>query len=421
MEKNMTTQQHIRHNTDKRPAGFARSKISKRVYRNADSSLLQYFRFIGNRKSLNAEEESAAAENIFDLEHALWEAILGDRGYVRGLSTALGKEITGKTKNEVEVISTAKHLIADFLKQSGKRPSRNKAGDDEVSPVTALAQALYVADEDRTLVTSALQYLARQKETAESAKRLAYHTEVSRLDRQVRDAKKAFIQENLGLVVNIAKRYHVEKMPLADLIQEGNLGLIRAVDKFDYSKGFRFSTYASWWIRSYISRAIVRKSNTVRIPEYMLRDRNRIRRTEEASRVKNGRAPNEEELATELGLSKKRLSRTRKHDVAFVESLDREMPGSDSQRYIDFLSDEEAKGPLENVEYNAWVRDIPKTLGQLSVTERFVICWRFGLLDGEEMTLQEIGKCLNLSRERIRQIQEEALLKLRTRLEVDAA
>ena len=97
------------------------------------------------------------------------------------------------------------------------------------------------------------------------------------------------------------------------------------------------------------------------------------------------------------------------------------MPGSDNQRYIDFLADEDEKGPLENAEFSAWVRDIPKTLGKLSVTERFVICWRFGLLDGEEMTLQEIGKCLNLSRERIRQIQEEALQKLRMKLDADAA
>jgi len=133
----------------------------------------------------------------------------------------------------------------------------------------------------------------------------------------------------------------------------------------------------------------------------MLRDRNRIKRTEESHRARMGRSLDEEELANELGLSQKRLQRTLTHDIAFVESLDREMPGNDNQKYIDFLSDEDAKSPLEMVSLNDWLRSIPKTLEHLSVVERFVISWRFGLVDGDEMTLQEIGECLSLSRERI--------------------
>jgi len=378
---------------------------------------MNYFRFIGNRKALSAKEEMAAAEHISHLEHTIWELLLGNKSTASFLAESLGQSVSFMTKPEEGVFENTRMKIREYLNASKASPKQT--ADD--ANLLAAAHDLYMLDEDRTLVASAINDVQTSKTLKKMTAIDGLKSKLKRLKKEVRESKNVFIQENLGLVVNIAKRYHVEKMPLADLIQEGNLGLIRAVDKFDYSKGFRFSTYASWWIRSYISRAIVRKSNTVRIPEYMLRDRNRIKRTEEASRVKNGRAPNEEELASELGLSQKRLSRTRKHDVAFVESLDREMPGSDNQRYIDFLSDEDAKGPLENVEFNAWVRDIPKTLSKLNVTERFVICWRFGLLDGEEMTLQEIGKCLNLSRERIRQIQEEALVKLRTRMEVDAA
>jgi len=400
--------------------GGNRTNGSRRLYKNADTSLINYFRFIGNRKSLSAEEEMAAAENISLLEHSLWTLILSDREVAGELAVSLGSRIRTKTKSEDDVIQEARSHVADYVAKMGKRRGRKQVQGDNDDHAAVVSSVLCCLDEDRTLIAAAMEHLRRVKRPKKGNFDML-RRQVIALERRIRESKNAFIQENLGLVVNIAKRYHVEKMPLADLIQEGNLGLIRAVDKFDYTKGFRFSTYASWWIRSYISRAIVRKSNTVRIPEYMLRDRNRIKRTEEASRVKNGRAPNEDELASELGLSKKRLLRTRKHDVAFVESLDREMPGSDNQRYIDFLSDEQAKSPLENVTFNAWVRDIPDTLNKLSVTERFVICWRFGLLDGEEMTLQEIGKCLNLSRERIRQIQEEALVKLRSRLEVDAA
>jgi RNA polymerase primary sigma factor len=413
----MTTQNDIIHGSGKQSSGLSQAKDSKRVYKYSDTSLMNYFRFIGNRKALSAKEEMAAAEHISHLEHTIWELLLGNKSTASYLAESLGQSVSFMTKPEEGVFENTRMKIREYLNASKASPKQT--ADD--ANLLAAAHDLYMLDEDRTLVASAINDVQTSKTLKKMTAIDGLKSKLKRLKKEVRESKNVFIQENLGLVVNIAKRYHVEKMPLADLIQEGNLGLIRAVDKFDYSKGFRFSTYASWWIRSYISRAIVRKSNTVRIPEYMLRDRNRIKRTEEASRVKNGRAPNEEELASELGLSQKRLSRTRKHDVAFVESLDREMPGSDNQRYIDFLSDEDAKGPLENVEFNAWVRDIPKTLSKLNVTERFVICWRFGLLDGEEMTLQEIGKCLNLSRERIRQIQEEALVKLRTRMEVDAA
>lgn len=281
----------------------------------------------------------------------------------------------------------------------------------------SLIALLYEMDEDRELASAATSASAVQTDVVSGLR----HKRAAEIFFQIKNAKHRFIEENLGLVVNIAKRYHVDQMSLSDLIQEGNIGLMRAVDKFDYRKGFRFSTYASWWIRSYISRAIVRKSGTVRIPEYMLRDRNRIRRTEEANRAKLGRNLSEDELAAELGVSKKRLSRTKKHDVMFVESLDREMPGNDSQKYVDFLADEETKNPFEATTLNTWVRSMPDRLLSLSPVERFVLSRRFGLIDGDEMTLHEIGRCLSLSRERVRQIQEEALGKLRSRMEVNAA
>jgi RNA polymerase sigma factor (sigma-70 family) len=388
----------------------ASSAISKRrlSFKTGDISLSSYFRSIDNKKSLDAESEYEAAKTVFDMERAFWRAALESGNLNDALFVLMNALEEDKDKYPASKVEKLQGRIAVLGEPAGEPESESRKEN-----LDSLCSLLCDLDEDRDLAATVFK---SNEEAAESDRH------VRELFLRIKAAKHRFIEENLGLVVNIAKRYHVEQLPLADLIQEGNIGLMRAVDKFDYRKGFRFSTYASWWIRSYISRAIVRKSGTVRIPEYMLRDRNRIKRTEEASRLKLGRNLSDDELAAELGVSKKRLSRTKKHDVAYVESLDREMPGNDNQRYVDFLTDDSTRNPFEETTLNSWVRSIPQRLSSLSATERFVLCKRFGLVTGDdEMTLQEIGQCLSLSRERVRQIQEEALVKLRSRMEVYAA
>jgi len=398
----------------RKSGGSSAPKSGRRVFRTQDGSLSSYFKTIGGKKSLDAEEEHEAAKALFELERSLWQSIFVSAKDPSEIARAILADLAGnKEKYSSAATQELKDIVGRYLKERSAARRQEIAED--------LVTKLFELDEDRELVADAIRRTDTLSQDGSDPRIRPGVAKVREISSQVKGAKHRFIEENLGLVVNIAKRYHVDQMPLADLIQEGNIGLMRAVDKFDYRKGFRFSTYASWWIRSYISRAIVRKAGTVRIPEYMLRDRNRIKRTEEASRVKLGRNLSDEELAAELGVSNKRLSRTKKHDVAFVESLDREMPGNDSQKYVDFLADEETKNPFEAATLNTWIRSIPDRLSSLSPVERFVLCWRFGLVNGDEMTLQEIGQCLSLSRERVRQIQEEALGKLRNRLEVDAA
>jgi RNA polymerase primary sigma factor len=389
------------------------SRSASPIFKKSDTSLSAYLKSVGSQSALDATEEKEAAKELMVLEQALWETIFSNPITANKLLRFVARELGAKERTEAVEIS--ENLIVEALKTTSKIKRQ--------TAIEALAGLLSEVDEDRELITVVTKYAdAIHQTSSNSSNEMTEHMSLLReASRRLTGAKHRFIQENLGLVVNIAKRYHVDQMPLADLIQEGNIGLMRAVDKFDYRKGFRFSTYASWWIRSYISRAIVRKSSTVRIPEYMLRDRNRMKRTVEAGRAKLGRSLSEEELARELGVSQKRLNRTQKHDVAFVESLDREMPGNDHQKYIDFLPDEDGMNPFEATDLNSWIKSIPQRLSELSPTERFVISWRFGLVDGEEMTLQEIGTSLGLSRERVRQIQEEALAKLRVKLEVDAA
>lgn len=388
--------------------------ISVRSSKNEDASLSRYLNKIGAHASLEADEEMAMAKGIFELEHGLFSEMLGTPSLLPIIENALAESApAGRGASVAKEISGLLSHPASSKKSNVKK----------LDMISSLSYKLMELDEDRTLVSRVLKGMETGRGfAAKDAPAIKdRRNELARMADRIMKAKHRFIKENLGLVVNIAKRYRVDNLSLSDLIQEGNLGLMRALDKFDYQKGFRFSTYASWWIRSYITRAIVRKASTVRIPEYMLRDRNRIKRTEEAHRVKEGSNMSEDDLVSKLGLSKKRLQRTLRHDVSFIESLDREMPGNDNQKYVDFLADEEAKTPLEMVSFNDWLKRIPKTMENLSVVERFVISWRFGLVDGNEMTLQEIGQCLSLSRERIRQIQEEALVKLRDDMETSAA
>jgi RNA polymerase primary sigma factor len=286
----------------------------------------------------------------------------------------------------------------------GEEPRQEEINEEDLDLDLSLPEGISIDDPVRMYLKEIGKIpLLTPEEEIELAKRIEQGDE---------EAKKRLIEANLRLVVSIAKRYVGRGMLFLDLIQEGNLGLLKAVEKFDYRKGYKFSTYATWWIRQAITRAIADQARTIRIPVHMVETINKLIRVQRQLLQELGREPTPEELAKEMGMPEEKVREIMKIAQEPV-SLETPIGEEEDSHLGDFIPDEDAPAPAEAAAFTMLKEQLMDVLDTLTPREEKVLRLRFGLDDGRARTLEEVGKEFNVTRERIRQIEAKALRKLR--------
>jgi RNA polymerase primary sigma factor len=393
--------------------GEVRVETKKPSRPDSSTYLSMYFRDMAELDVLRPEEEFTSAREIEALEIMLWQAVLSHAPTVERILAAC------MTVPDFEVPAEARalHRLVDkgdkaFARGVDKAATKLRAADCDHLFIDAALGAI-----DRMTLGVGVRG-ERITGLGPRGKVTEWLRRVQQANRAAADARNDFVKANLRLVVSIARRFNHGRMALADLIQEGNLGLIKAVERYDYKRGFRFSTYASWWIRHAISRALADKGREVRLPVHMIDAQHRLTKARRQLTAKLGREPTSEELAGATTMPLDKVEKMRSWLLEQSVSIDKPV-GDDEGRVLGEVledPDREAESPTDGMEWEALTTEVRELLADLRPIEADILRQRFGLDTEQELTLKEIGDKYNLSRERIRQLQEQALAKMRRAL-----
>ncbi len=396
-----------------------------------------------SKKNVSAKETEEAAKPQIELEETLDDEALDEVGEGEPVeaidndkSDSVESSLTEEDGEDLlegipeEELKAASDVQLPKITKSKTRSARNvrkRSADGSVTMLTGDPVRMYLKEIGKVPLLTAAEEIdlamkieagveATEKLEADDAGEIELdrreRRRLGRIEQMGLDAKQQLIEANLRLVVSIAKRYVGRGMLFLDLIQEGNLGLIRAVEKFDYKKGFKVSTYATWWIRQAITRAIADQARTIRIPVHMVETINKLVRIQRQLLQEKGREPTPEEIGEQMGLSAERVREIQKISQEPV-SLETPIGEEEDSQLGDFVEDDSAVVPPDAASFSMLQELLGKVLDGLAERERKVISLRFGLEDGHQRTLEEVGREFGVTRERIRQIESKTLAKLR--------
>jgi RNA polymerase primary sigma factor len=395
----------------------------KRESEEPSNFLAMYFRDMARLAVLRPQEEFESARQIEQLEIAVWARLLSYPPVVDHVLKVCERTMENALP---EFKLLRKH--AESLQKKASKSEQEKL--EKI--VLKVAERIRALDIDKRILEAVLGELKKinrglpgriiegKIEFSTTSKQWkTYLREVAATFNRAHAAKNEFVKANLRLVVSIARRFNYGRMPLADLIQEGNIGLIKAVERFDYRRGYRFSTYASWWIRHAISRALADKGRAVRLPVHMIDAYHRVAKSKRELQGKLGRQPTTDEIAEATSIPAPKIEKMRTFLLDQSYSLDRPVSDEDGRKFIDFIQDPNAENvtTADRLVDAAMTEEVRAQLDHLKPIEADILRQRFGLDTDKELTLKEIGEKYNLSRERIRQLQEQALMKMRRALQ----
>ncbi len=386
--------------------------VSRKRRPDSGSYLSMYFRDMAALDVLRPEEEFTSAREIEALEIMLWEAVLGHPPAIAHVLEAV--EAIAPLPSEARALRRAAEQadLKSYTRLVSRAARKLRAADCDHLFIDAALSTIDHVSVGIGVRGATVRALGRDRGRSEWLRR------VINANRAAEDARNDFVKANLRLVVSIARRFNHGRMALADLIQEGNLGLLKAVERYDYRRGFRFSTYASWWIRHAISRALADKGREVRLPVHMIDAQHRLTKARRQLTGELGRQPTSEELASATNMALDKIEKMRSWLLEQSISIDKPV-GDDEGRVLGEVledPDREEVSPTQDLEWAALTTEVRDVLRELRPIEADILRQRFGLGTDQELTLKEIGDKYNLSRERIRQLQEQALEKMRRAL-----